>query len=235
MCYEGGNFTLSHSPPSRKEPLGILSFSYIICFFFLCNLDPFTHPNGQSFYRVSELISLTIFALLLGASVNFHPSTINYHFVFFLRSVISLHVYSCTSLTLDFHMWFFSSSWHIQWGTFLLWSPLVHRSFSERAMWLSHFIFKTLSPQKRGGCIRSKHSCYNILLSLIHIVPLSALASPVSLVLNWNGQFNRPEASCINAKQILCWVLAYVSVWCLFPTQCRKLVLQIGSEMEFLI
>lgn len=170
MCYEGGNFTLSHSPPSRKEPLGILSFSCIICFFFLCNLDPFTHPNGQSFYRVSELISLTIFALLLGASVNFHPSTINYHFVFFLRSVISLHVYSCTSLTLDFHMWFFSSSWHIQWGTFLLWSPLVHRSFSERAMWLSHFIFKTLFRPKRE------------VVAFVASIPATIFSSPWSIL-----------------------------------------------------
>lgn len=97
----------------------------------------------------SEQISLAVFALLLGPSVNFHPSTINYYFVLFLRSVISLHVYSCTSLTLDFYLCFFSSSWHIHWGTFLVWSLPVHRNFSKRAMWLSHFIFKTLFCPKR--------------------------------------------------------------------------------------
>lgn len=97
--------------------------------------------SNQIFLAVGSLcwlshfhhINITLFVLLQGL----------------LWPVSSLHVFSCSSLAIDLHVCYLSSSWHIQWRTFLVLPPPVYRSSSERAVRLPHFIFKIVFCPKR--------------------------------------------------------------------------------------
>lgn len=59
-----------------------------------------------------------------------------------------------------------------------------------------------LLSQKSGGFSHSSNFWYDVLLLLINIVPLFAHISPISVVLNQNGQFDGAEPPCSSTKEM---------------------------------